>query len=292
MAQHPEPSPEPVVAGEIEGDERRAAVWAVSSGKGGVGKTSLSLNLGIVLARSGKQVLLVDADLGLANVDIMLGVSPERTLQDVLREEASAFDVLVEGPEGLTILPSATGIAEIEAWQPEDLYRLGEELGRLERGFDLILIDTGAGISSKVVDFVLAADRMLVVAVPEPTSIADAYAMVKVCHGSRPDLEIGLLVNRARSAREAFELNQKFNQIVDRFLGAEVFRAGHVLYDAAFENAARNQQPLVVSHPDSTGARCIEQIASELAPESADLKRTGPGLFDRLIERATAGTRA
>lgn len=265
-----------------EAEGCRAAVWAITSGKGGVGKTTLSLNLGIAFSQLGKRVLLVDADLGLANVDILLGISPELTLQDLLQGRATALDVIQEGPEGLTVLPSATGIAEADAWRPEDRGRMAEELGRLERGFDLILIDTGAGISSKVIDFVLSADRMLAVAVPEPASIADAYAMVKVCHNQRQDLDMGLVVNRARSPREAHELHRKFSQIVDRFLGASVSRAGHVLEDLAVEQAARTQQPFVLSHPDSHAARCIIQLAQTLAPQAIP-QIGGPGMFDRLM---------
>ena len=267
---------------QTEAEGARAAVWAVTSGKGGVGKTTLSLNLAIAISRMGQQVLLVDADLGLANVDILLGISPEKTLEDLLAGRATAFDVIAEGPEGLSVLPAASGIAEAEAWRSEDRYQFAEELGRLERGFDLILIDTGAGISSKVTDFLLSADRMLVVAIPEPTSIADAYAMVKVCTTQRSDLEMGLLVNRARSGREAHELHEKFSQIVDRFLGATVTKCGHVLEDMAVEQAARSQHPVVLSSPESSAAHCITRVAQDLISGSAALRREGPGLFERL----------
>lgn len=266
-----------------ETGDLRGTVWAVTSGKGGVGKSSLSLNLGIALSKQEKQILLIDADLGLGNLDILLGLSPDRTLQDLLNGQATTLDIVLEGPEGLTILPAASGATEAEAWRPQDRYRLAEELGRLERGFDLILIDTGAGISSKILDFILSSDRMLVVAVPEPTSIADAYAMVKVCCAEREDLEIGLLVNRARSPREAFELYKKFNQIVHRFLGTSVFNAGYVLEDFAVEQATRNQQPVYLSNPNSPASLCIEQLAKNLVPET--IRRRGPGLFDRLMDR-------
>ncbi|MFT5366682.1 MAG: flagellar biosynthesis protein FlhG [Candidatus Latescibacterota bacterium] len=270
-------------------DETRAAVWSITSGKGGVGKTTLSVNLGIALAKQGLQVLLMDADLGLANVDILLGVSPDRTVQDLLSGEASALDVVVEGPEGLSILPAASGMAEHDAWQVEDRHRLAEELGRLERGYDLILIDTGAGISSKVTDFVLASDRMLVVAVPEPTSIADAYAMVKVCQQNASAPKMGLIVNRARSPREAFALHQKFDQIVERFLGLHIDRSGYVLEDISVEQASRSQNPVFLSHPNSAASLCIEQLAKELSNELEMVKPKGPGLFDKLMDRITAG---
>ncbi len=265
-----------------------ASVWAITSGKGGVGKTTLSLNLGISLSRAGRQVLLIDADLGLANIDILLGLAPEATVEDLLQGRASAFDVVVPGPEGLSILPAASGLSEQNAWRPGDQQTFAEEMRRLERGFDLILIDTGAGISSKVTDFVLSADRMILVAVPEPTSIADAYAMVKVCQAQREDLDVSLLVNRARSPREAFELHQNFNNIVNRFLGTSVSKAGHVLEDPSIEQATRSQSPVILSHPDSVAARCISDLTELLAPDTTTLRHTGPGLFERLMDRWVA----
>ncbi len=265
----------------------RAAAWAITSGKGGVGKSTLSLNLGIVLSAEGKRVLLIDADLGLANIDILLGISPEHNLQDLLRGRVSAFDVIVEGPEGLSILPSASGFSESEAWQSDDGARLSEELGRLERAFDLILIDTGAGISKKVTDFVLSADRAFIVATPEPTSIADAYAMVKVTTGQRPDLPVGLIVNRARSSREAHELHVKFGEIVERFLNVSIENVGYVVEDQEMERATRSQHPVVLASPRSEAARCLKKLGVDLAGELDSTDRHRPGLFDRLATRIT-----
>lgn len=268
-----------------EPEAPRAAAWAVTSGKGGVGKTTVIVNLAIALSALGKRILLIDADLGLANVDILLGLTPEYNLQDLLRGRASAFDILVGGPGGLSILPAATGISEAEAWQPGDRERLSEEFGRLERAFDLVLIDTGAGISPKVTDFVLSADRAFVVAVPEPTSIADAYAMVKICVASRDDLPIGLIVNRARSSREAHDLHDKFNQIVDRFLDTSVDRVGHVVEDLEVERSIRSQEPLIVGQPSAEAARAIGKLAESLVPVLDREPRTGPGLFERIEAR-------
>jgi len=270
-----------------EAEGPRAAAWAITSGKGGVGKSTLSLNLGIALSAAGKRVLLIDADLGLANIDILLGVSAEYNLQDLLRGRASAFDVLVEGPEGLSVLPAASGISESDAWQDGDAERLSEELGRLERAFDLILIDTGAGISSKVTDFVLSSDRTFVVATPEPTSIADAYAMVKVATGERPELPVGLIVNRAKSPREAHELHGKFEEIVSRFLNVSIQKVGHVAEDLEVENATRTQHPVVLASPQSEAARCIHTLGSELATQLDNTDRSQPGLFARLTSRIT-----
>jgi flagellar biosynthesis protein FlhG len=260
----------------------RATAIAVTSGKGGVGKTNLSLNLAVELSRMGRRVLLLDADLGLANVDILLGITPRLTLENVLRGECSIFEATVEGPEGLTIVPAASGIGESDAWRAGDREALQADLSRLERGFDLILIDTGAGISSKVIDFVVAADQVLVVAVPEPTSIADAYAMVKVASGMRPDLRVGLVVNRARSSREAYDIHAKFGQIVSRFLNMSVENRGHVLEDGAVEQAVRTQCPFVIGAPRSPAARCVADVARAFVGV-APLQT--PGLFRRLLGR-------
>jgi flagellar biosynthesis protein FlhG len=262
----------------------RATAVAVTSGKGGVGKTNISLNLAVELSRLGRRVLLVDADLGLANVDILLGITPRFTLESVLRGECSIFEATAEGPEGLTILPAASGIGESEAWRAGDLEALQADLSRLERGFDLILIDTGAGISSKVTDFVVAADQALVVAVPEPTSIADAYAMIKVVSGMRPDLRAGLVVNRTRSPREAYDIHAKFLQIVSRFLNMSVEDRGHVLEDPAVEQAVRTQRPFVIGAPRSPAARCIADLARAFAG-AASPPPAAPGLFRRLLGR-------
>jgi flagellar biosynthesis protein FlhG len=276
------PASDPPADGDAPGP--RAVSVAVTSGKGGVGKTNLSLNLAIELSRIGRRVLLVDADLGLANVDILLGITPKVTLEAVLRGECTIFDATVEGPEGLTLIPAASGIGESEAWRTGDREALLDDLARLERGFDLILIDTGAGISPKVTDFVVAADQALVVAAPEPTSIADAYAMVKVVLGMKPDLRAGLVVNRARSSREAYDVHAKFQQIVSRFLNTSVANRGHVLEDTAVEQAVRTQCPFVLGSPRSPSARCIAAIAREFSGTSP-APVAAPGLFRRLLGR-------
>ncbi len=262
----------------------RATSIAITSGKGGVGKTNISLNLAIALSGMGKRVLLIDADLGLANVDILLGLTPRFTLENALRGECAIFDATVEGPEGLTIVPAASGLGESEAWRTGDREALQADLARPERGVDLILIDTGAGNSPKLTHIVVAADPGCIVAVPEPTSIADAYAILKVTSGLKPDLRAGLVVNRARSSREAYDIHAKFAQIVSRFLNASVENRGHVLEDIAVEQAVRPQRPFVLGAPRSPAARCIAEIARAL-PGDASARPAAPGLFRRLLGR-------
>ena len=179
-----------------------AKVFAVTSGKGGVGKTSISVNLAITLAGTGLKVLLIDADTGLANVDLMTGISAQRTIEDVMNGDASIFEALAEGPEHLTILPAASGLGEVDAIGDRGM-RFRKELTRLENAFDMIFIDTGAGISANVVDFVFMADEVLVVMTPEPTAFADAYAMVKLVSREKPDLKVGIILNIVSNEQES-----------------------------------------------------------------------------------------
>lgn len=287
MERRATPDPDPLSGDDTPGP--RATSIAITSGKGGVGKTNISLNLSIALSAMGKRVLLVDADLGLANVDILLGLTPRFTLESALRGECAIFDVTVQGPEGLTIIPAASGIGESHAWRTGDMVTLQKDFSRLERGFDLILIDTGAGISSKVTDFVVAADQVTIVAVPEPTSIADAYAILKVSRGLKAGLRANLLVNRARSSREAYDIHTKFSQIVSRFLDASVGNMGFVLEDPSVEQGVRTQLPFVLGAPRSPAARCIEEISRSLggaAPSPASAR----GLFQRILGKRLVGS--
>ena len=199
---------------------------AVTSGKGGVGKSCIALNLSVVMARLGKRVLLIDADLGLGNIGILMGLSPDYTVEDVLQGRCSPEQAVLEGPEGIAVLAAASD-REARFWEIGELAERGE-LAEFEAGFDFVIVDTGAGIAAKVVDFVVAADEALIIVTPEPTSIADSYATLKVLLHKRPELHLKLLVNMAESAVEAGDLQEKFQEIVQRFLEAEIDNRGYI----------------------------------------------------------------
>jgi flagellar biosynthesis protein FlhG len=257
-------SREQVQSGEIQGLRKRGMVYAVTSGKGGVGKTSIAVNLSITLSKAGMRVLLIDADLGLASVDLMTGVTAPRTIEEVIRGDASIFDALADGPENLTVLSASSGTGKIREMGDENVARFHKELLKLENAFEVIFIDTGAGISATVVDFVFMAEEVLVVMTPEPTAFADAYAMVKAVTLEKPRMRIGIIVNMVRSEAEAETLGAKFGEIVQRFLGKSVVYRGCVPKDVIVPESIMRQVPLALYAPKSAPMVSIRKMAKNL----------------------------
>lgn len=262
-------------------------VIAVTSGKGGVGKSNIAVNLGLLLTRLGHRVLVLDADVGLANVEVLLNIVPRYTLRDVLFGGRTLAEAVVRTPYGLRFISGGSGFQEMANLDAAQRARV---LGMLQ-GFrdiaDLILIDTGAGISRNVIGFLAAAGEVLVVVTPEPTSLTDAYAMIKVLarHGVVPG--VSLVVNRARSEKEALETARRMEMAVARFLSFKVNYLGCVWDDPAVGRAVRAQEPLVVANPDAPASRCLEQVAARLAGERAPLPdaRGTPGPKGGFIHR-------
>jgi flagellar biosynthesis protein FlhG len=244
---------------------RRARVVAVTSGKGGVGKTSLAANLAVAAAARGRRVVLVDADLGLANADILLGLAPRATLAEVIAGQSDLRDVLTPAPGGVLLVPGANGIAELANLDPIDRQILLKSLTTLEHEADLIVVDTGAGLGASVTEFAAAADEVLVVVTPEPTSMTDAYAVVKtlVLGGRREGLR--LAVNMSRSGQEALNVSHRLQSVCRRFLDSlDVEFAGAVPLDAAVAAAARDRRPFTLTRPQAPASRAVRQMAGRL----------------------------
>ena len=256
----------------------RARVFAVTSGKGGVGKTFISVNLSIMLAKAGARVLLIDADLGLANVDLMTGVTSPHTIEEVLDGTASIFDALTEGPEGLTILPASSGLGEVQDIEKGQESTFRKEFLKLENAFDLIFIDTGAGISANVIDFVVMADEVLVVMTPEPTAFADAYAMVKLVSVQKPDMRVGIIVNIVKNESDGERIFSKFSEIVKRFLERTVAYRGSIIKDNVVSEAVIRQVPLIQHAGSSPPIQSIRKIAKQLVSAKKTNKKS---LFNR-----------
>ncbi len=248
---------------------RRPRVITVASGKGGVGKTHLSVNLATALAEAGKRVLLVDADLGLANVNVLLGMSPERNASHLL-EGHDAFEDVVTRWRGLFDFLAAgsalVGLAELDMTAQ---VRLLERLALHRRDYDFVLVDAGAGIGGNVRLALGMADEVLVVMNPETTSLTDAYALVKVAVRAGVKVPFQVVVNRVRTAEEARDMFGCLSSAARSFLGLDVHYAGYVYRDRAVERAMREQAPFVQAFPGSPAARCVEALARRLAGEVA-----------------------
>jgi flagellar biosynthesis protein FlhG len=244
----------------------RARVIAVTSGKGGVGKTNLSINLSIALARQGKRVLLMDADLGLANVDVCLGIIPRYNLGHVLSGERELNEIIVEGPEGIRVIPSGSGgVRELAYIGESARSHFVEELTQLEGTADVLVVDTGAGMSRNTMSFILAAQEVVVITTPEPTSLMDAYGIIKVATREKPGQRMKLVVNMVRDLKDAREASNKIIILAKKFLGREVENLGYILWDKNMPRAVREQRALLVGYPSSNAASCINNIASKLS---------------------------
>jgi len=238
----------------------KATAIAFTSGKGGVGKSNIAASMAVLLAQFGKRVLLVDGDLALANIDVLFGIKPRLTLQHVLREGRSTDEVLVEGPAGIRILPAGSGLQDLTMLTVDQLDGLMSAFRRLDSRMDYILFDTPAGISLTVTAFLEPSNRVVLVTVPEPTALTDAYALIKVLamRGKRDG--IGVLVNQAeeRQARTAF---RGLAWVTEQFLDYRPEYLGHVPYDRLVGEAVRRQTPAAIAFPDSPMVSALRPIA-------------------------------
>jgi flagellar biosynthesis protein FlhG len=239
-------------------------VFSVTSGKGGVGKTNIICNLAVELGRRGQRVLLIDCDLGLANVDIVMGFKPKANLYQLLQGEATLEEVLIEGAPNVTVLPATSGIREMTRITDEQFLSLMTSLNSLERDFDVVLLDTGAGIGDNVLYFNTAAQEILVVSTPEPTSITDAYAIMKVLSQSYQIKRFNLLVNRARSRKDAVKVYRYLTTVADQYLDVAIDFFGHVVADEAVSKAVMERKTFLDAFPDSPAAGCIRDLAEEV----------------------------
>ena len=250
---------------------RKLKVITVTSGKGGVGKSNIVVNLGMAFARMGKKVLLIDADLGLANLDILLGLNPRFTIHDLLSLRRSLPEVLVEGPEGIKILPASSGIPELAELDKHQKMFLLSELDEYSENVDVVLIDTGAGISKNVLFFNIAALERIVVANNEPTSITDAYALIKVLASKHGENHYKLLVNGLSKPLEGEMVYRTMLRVTERFLGRDISLEylGFIPYDEAIPRSVLKQQPALSLFPRAKVSQCFTSLAKRLWDESA-----------------------
>jgi len=267
-------------------------VIAVTSGKGGVGKTNVSVNLAMSLCMRGKSVMLMDADLGLANVDVMLGLKPVYNLSHVIKGERSLDEVIVEGQQGLKIIPAASGVKLMADLDPMEHVGLIRAFSELSCDLDVLIVDTAAGIADSVVSFTKAAQEVLVVVCDEPASITDAYALIKVLNMDHGVQRFHILSNMTHSAQEGHNLFSKLTRVTDQYLDATLSFMGSVPYDDYLRKAIKRQKPVVESYPRSRAAMAFKNLAVKAdkwpRPEAA----TGSLEFfvERLIRSSTRQT--
>jgi flagellar biosynthesis protein FlhG len=234
---------------------------AVTGGKGGVGKTSVSVNLATACAQAGKRVMLLDGDLGLANVDVFLGLSPRYTLAHVLNGERTLEEVIVDAPQGFQIVPAASGVASLANMGVAEHIGLVHAFGTLAQKLDMLIIDTAAGLSHSVMQFSQAAQHVLVVICDEPASITDAYALVKVLSRSHGVRRFRVLANMTRAPGEGSALFEKFERVTARFLDVTLEYVGEVPDDSYMRRAIREQRPVAECYPSSPSGRAFKNLA-------------------------------
>jgi len=241
----------------------RTKVIAVASGKGGVGKTTLSVNLGISIAKAGHKVLIFDGDLGLANINVLLGIIPKYNLYHVVKGHKSLKDIIIQTAEGVDIIAGASGyaqLANLNETQRNNLIKGFSDLGH----YDYMIIDTGAGISSNVIGLIMPADEVIIVTTPEPTSITDSYGLIKSIVAQSKEKNLKIIVNRVKSAIEGKKVADRVIDISGQFLEVRVEHLGFIFQDEEVEKSIREQKPYVVNYPRSKAASCLNRITYTL----------------------------
>jgi len=286
VRQHERQARWPVHSGQAHTDVK---VLSFTSGKGGVGKTHIVVNLAYALQSLGARVMLLDADLGLANIDVLLGLAPRFTIQHVLEGQKTLADVLVTGPAGMLILPAGSGVPELAELNDSQRLQLLTVLETLEHDIDFLLIDTGAGISANVMYFNVAAQDIVVIVTPEPTSITDAYALMKVLSTKYDEKHFKVIMNNVAHATEAKDAFRRLNLVTERFLNISIDYLGFILHDTSFSQAVCQQKALLDLYPSSAAAQGFRTLAQRLlaTPEMAHPKGGIQFFWQRLLARQT-----
>lgn len=260
-------------------------IYTIASGKGGVGKTNMVVNLAIALQSKGKKVLIIDADLGLANVDVVMGLYPKYTLYDVLFKDRDLKDAILLGPKGIKILPGGSGMMEMANLSIERQERFAKEFITLE-DIDTILIDTGAGLSKNLLSFITFSQEVILVTTPEPTSLTDVYSVIKVLATYKLKKNIKIVINRAQDSKMAKSTFDKLKKTSQAFLLVSLDSLGYVVDDKRVALAVMNQSPFIIDHPSCLASKCINEIADSMIGQkkSQSKIKSVEELYNRFIK--------
>lgn len=260
---------------------RTTRTIAITSGKGGVGKSNVALNLSILLSAAGHRVALVDADLGLANLDVLSNVAVRANLSHVIAGTHTLEDTIIDLSSGVQLVPGASGLAKLADLSEFQRAQLVRELSALENDNDIIVVDCSAGIGPDVMNFACGADHVIVVTTPEPTAITDAYAVVKAISRKSYPGRVSLLVNMVMDRHEARTTHQRIATVARQFLNAKVFDAGYILMDPRVRESVRKREPFVLAYPKCPASQCLSALATKLRTGTT-LTEQKNGFFQRV----------
>lgn len=265
----------PVPHSQDAAERKGVRVLSVTSGKGGVGKSNVAANLAIALAKMGKRVLVIDADLGVGNIDVLLGLSPQYNLNHVFSGEKRLEDIIMNGPAGIRLVPAGSGVQEYTSLGRQEQLSLLNEIDRLEDDLDVVIIDTEAGISENVTYFNVAAQEIVVVVTPEPTSITDVYALIKLLATRYEEKRFKVLVNMVKDSKDALEVYARLANVTNRFLDISLDYLGCVLWDEKLVESVKRQRAVYDLFPEARASLCFASLARRLMAHGGDNKQKG-----------------
>lgn len=269
-------------AGEQEYKKTHTKIITVTSGKGGVGKSNFVVNLAITLQNKGKKVLIFDADLGMGNDDVLMGLYPKHNIFDIVFTELEIRDIIIEGTNGVSLIPAGSALSKAQELDENERKLFLEKLETLDE-YDYILMDTGAGVNRDVLSFIAASEELIIVTTPEPTSLTDGYSLIKATDYYKLKSNAKIIVNKAFTKEEGMETYNKFNRAVSKFLKINIEYLGCILEDKKLVQSVRQQKPFVVLYPNCDAARDIDAIAMKLIGQDVGSSNGAKGLFKRLF---------
>lgn len=265
---------------------KKARVITITSGKGGVGKSNFAINFALGLQNQGKKVVILDADLGLANIDVLLGISTKMNLANIIYDNNTIWDVLHKSEYGIDIVAGGSGIKDLLSLQESQLQYFLDQIDLLNQYADFIIIDTGAGLSKETSRFIVSADEVILVTTPEPTSITDAYAIIKMVHSITKDINYKLVINRVMDNQEGKSTGDKLQLVAKRFLNIDLPILGYVPDDSSVQKAVKKQKPFYLHYPDSEASKAIRNITSKFLEMDIPVEKTNgiTGFMNKMLK--------
>jgi len=265
-----------------ENKKTSTKIITVTSGKGGVGKSNFVVNLAISLQNKGKKILIFDADLGMGNDDVLMGLYPKNNIFDIIHSDLEIKDIIIEGTNGVSLIPAGSALSKVQELTESEKKIFLEKLDTLDE-YDYILMDTGAGVNKDVLSFIAASEELIIITTPEPTSLTDGYSLIKATDHFKLKTKAKIIVNKAFTKEEGEETYNKFDRAVRRFLSIDIEYLGCILEDRKLVQSVRQQKPFIVLYPNCDAARDIENIAMKLLGQEINSLNGAKGLFKKLF---------